>query len=87
MDGQGRRRGTFHGPRTGCRTERVFGMAVAGLTPAGITGPGTGGGAGATPAARIGGRDERGGTADAGVARRGTTLHAGSTPAANCCEV
>ena len=85
MNGQGRRRGTFHGPRTGCRTGRILGIAVAGLTPAGITGRGTGGGVGATPAERIGGRDERGG--DAGAGRRGTTLHAGSTPAANCCEV
>src|SRR5437870_4060980 len=80
-----RRRGVFHWPRTGGRTGRVFGIAVAGLTPVGITGRGpAGGGVGAKPAARIGGRDERGGV---GAGRFGTAREAGSTPAASCCAV
>ncbi len=79
----------FHGPRTGGRTGRVRGIAVAGLTPAGIDGRGpAGGGVGATPAARIGGRDERGGIdAEVGAGRLGTAREAGSTPAANSCAV
>ena len=55
-------RGRFHGPLTGGRTGRVCGIAVVGFTVGGMTGRGPdGGGVGVRPAARIGGRVERGG--------------------------